>query len=144
MTRPIQPTAKPTRAVLAVTLGAVSLAALAGCAPAAPADVPAPAAPATPLKDGTYTETGDYSSPGGPESLTVTLTTKAGAVTAVTVKGTGHTPNARQYQQAFASGVDAVVVGKPLSTLKVGAVSGSSLTPAGFNAALDKIRSDAR
>jgi hypothetical protein len=35
------------------------------------------------------------------------------------------------------------VVGKPLSSLDVGAVSGSSLTGQGFDAAVDAIRADA-
>ena len=93
--------------------------------------------------DGTYPAAGDYSSPGGPESVTATLTVKDGVVSAVTITNTGHSANAKRYQDAFSSGIDQVVVGKPLATLTVGAVSGSSLTPGGFNAAVEKIRSEA-
>lgn len=92
---------------------------------------------------GTWTETGSYSTPGGQESVKVTLTAKAGTVTALKVSGSGGTPNSRQYQSAFESGISSAVVGKPLATLKVGAVSGSSLTGNGFNAAVEKIRADA-
>lgn len=92
---------------------------------------------------GTWTESGSYSTPGGQESVKVTLTAKAGTVTAVKVSGSGGTPNSRQYQSAFESGISSAVVGKPLATLKVGAVSGSSLTGNGFNAAVEKIRADA-
>lgn len=93
--------------------------------------------------NGTWTESGSYSTPGGQESVKVTLTAKAGTVSAVKVSGSGGTPNSRQYQSAFESGISSAVVGKPLATLKVGAVSGSSLTGNGFNAAVEKIRADA-
>ena len=92
---------------------------------------------------GTWTETGEYQTPGGRESVEVTLTAKDGTVTAVEVKGSGGSPNSQRYQGQFISGISAEVVGKPLATLKVGAVSGSSLTGQGFNAAVDEIRSDA-
>lgn len=93
--------------------------------------------------NGTWTESGSYTTPGGQESVKVTLTAKNGTVTTVKVAGSGGTPNSRQYQSAFESGISSAVVGKPLATLKVGAVSGSSLTGNGFNAAVEKIRADA-
>jgi uncharacterized protein with FMN-binding domain len=92
---------------------------------------------------GTWTETGTYQTPGGQESVTVTLSVRSGSVTAVKVTGSGSTPNSQQYQSAFESGISAAVVGKPLATLDVGAVSGSSLTGNGFDAAVEKIRADA-
>ena len=95
-------------------------------------------------KDGTYTETGDYQTPGGAESVTVKLAVKDDVVTAVSVTGSGRDANSQHYQAAFEGGVAAVVVGKKLATLDVGAVAGSSLTPNGFNAAVAKIRSDAK
>lgn len=92
---------------------------------------------------GTWTESGEYQTPGGQESVKVTLTAKDGVVSSVTVVGSGGSPNSQRYQAAFISGVSGEVVGKQLSTLQVGAVSGSSLTGNGFNAAVDKIKSDA-
>ena len=132
------------RLVSSAALAAGTIGALAGCGTTSPgsaaaADDAASASGAT----GTWTESGDYATPGGTESVEVTLTAEAGTVTAVSVTGSGHTPNSRQYQQAFASGVSAQVVGKALDTLDVGAVSGSSLTSNGFDAALEKIRADA-
>jgi uncharacterized protein with FMN-binding domain len=145
----------------AVGGGLLSLAALAGCAPSAssasgaatsdPASVPSPAASSTSrptaaaagLKDGTYSATGDYQSPGGASSVAVTVTLKSGAITAVQVKPAADNPTARQYESQFASGIDAVAVGKPIEGLQVGAVSGSSLTSQGFEKALAAIRSKA-
>lgn len=137
-----------------LALGTLTVISLSGCAgqtpsaaasaaPGVVAPTAAAAAATATFKDGTYTETGDYQSPGGPESITATLTIAQNLVSAVKVVGSGGTPNAQHYQGAFASGVAGAVVGKPLADLKVGALSGSSLTPKGFDAALDKIRADA-
>ncbi len=93
-------------------------------------------------KDGSYTESGSYQSPGGTESITVKLTIAADKVTAVTV--TPHASGtAAAYQQQFVSGISAAVVGKDLSTLSVSRVAGSSLTSGGFNAAVKAIKADA-
>lgn len=127
------------RAVSSAALAAAALGALAGCSGGGGSA----GATSAPDATGTWTETGDYQTPGGQESVQVTLTAKSGTVTAVKVTGSGGSPNSRQYQSQFISGIDAAVVGKPLATLQVGAVSGSSLTGQGFNAAVDKIRADA-
>jgi uncharacterized lipoprotein len=131
------------RAASAAALAAVAIGALASCSSESAAGQTESDASASSTATGTWTETGDYQSPGGQESVTVTLTAKDGTVTAVTVKGSGDSPDAQQYQSAFISGISAEVVGKPLATLQVGAVSGSSLTGDGFNAAVEKIRADA-
>lgn len=127
------------RAASAAALAAVAIGALASCSSESASGEAAQTSDAS----GTWTETGDYATPGGTESVTVELTAKDGTVTAVQVTGSGESPNARRYQSAFSSGIAAEVVGKPLATLKVGAVSGSSLTGNGFNAAVEKIRADA-
>ncbi|MFD1721722.1 FMN-binding protein [Amnibacterium endophyticum] len=127
------------RAVSSAALAAAALGALAACSSGSPAA----GATSAPDATGTWTETGDYQTPGGQESVTVELTAKDGTVTAVTVTGSGGSPNSQRYQAQFISGIDQAVVGKPLATLEVGAVSGSSLTGRGFNAAVDKIRADA-
>lgn len=129
------------RAASAAAIAAAAIGALASCS--SESATGETAASASSDATGTWTETGDYQSPGGQESVTVTLTAKDGTVTAVKVTGSGDSPNAQQYQSAFISGISAEVVGKPLATLEVGAVSGSSLTGNGFNAAVEKIRADA-
>ena len=93
--------------------------------------------------DGTYTEDGDYTSPGGPQSVTVKLTLASDKVTAVTVTGHASDPTAKSYQAQFISGISAEVVGKDIDTLNVSRVAGSSLTSGGFNAALTAIKADA-
>jgi uncharacterized protein with FMN-binding domain len=138
-----------TRQNAAATLaGLAVLGGLAGCAAPAEQSSPPDSADAAPdstasYTDGEYTATGDYQSPGGSESVTVTLTLTDSVVTALDVTGSGGSPNAQKFQGEFIENISDVVVGKPLSSLNVSKVAGSSLTSGGFNEALDQIRADA-
>ena len=105
----------------------------------------APAAPVThaDYTDGQYTESGSYQAPNGTETVAVTITLAANTVTAVTVVGEAQNPNSQRYQEMFASGIGATVVGKNIDELAVDKVAGSSLTSGGFNDALAAIKADA-
>ena len=94
-------------------------------------------------KDGTYTATGSYDSPAGTENVKVSVVLKGGIVTASTVtnEATDHTSS--RYQNMFISGYAQYVNGKSIASLNVGKVSGSSLTPIGFNQAIAKIKTQA-
>lgn len=94
--------------------------------------------------DGTYTETGAYSTPGGTEKITVTATLSKGVVTAASATGSATGGESAEYQQQLLSGYKSLVVGKPISDLRLSRVSGSSLTSNGFNAAIEKIKDDAK
>jgi len=91
------------------------------------------------LADGDYSANGPYFAPSGQESVDVSLTLKDGVVTALTVHGNATDPEAKQYEAKFASGVDALVIGKPIASLDVTNVAGSSLTSSGFDAAIADI-----
>ena len=93
--------------------------------------------------DGTYTESGSYQAPSGTESVSVTITLATNTVTAVSVVGNGQDSNTQVYQEMFASGIGAEVVGKNIDDLRVAKVAGSSLTSGGFNEALAAIKADA-
>jgi hypothetical protein len=95
-------------------------------------------------KDGTYTEQGTYSSPGGQELISVKLTIASNAVKAVTVKTIKADPTATQYEAQFEGGISKAIVGKKINDLNVTQVAGSSLTSQGFDDALTKIKSDAK
>ncbi|MBC7518354.1 MAG: FMN-binding protein [Microbacteriaceae bacterium] len=158
--------------IAAVALGGASLVAgLAGCSADAATPAPSTAAatpstassaePTTPLasgtagagagvsagtggyKDGSYSASGSYNSPGGEESVTVKLTLQAGKVSAVTVVGNATDGNAVRYQKEFSEGISAKAVGMDIATLKVDKVAGSSLTSGGFNDAVEKIKAKA-
>jgi hypothetical protein len=107
---------------------------------------PAPKPPAALLyRDGAYDESGSYVSPGGPETIQVHLTLAHDVVTTVSVTpGAANDPTATSYENLFAGGLNKVVVGKNIDSLHVGAVGGSSLTAQGVNAALAKIKNDAK
>jgi hypothetical protein len=97
-----------------------------------------------PLADGTYTVTGGYQSPGGPETIGVTVSVANGVVTAVEVAPQAINDTSSRYQGQFAGGIAGEIVGKPLAEVEVTRVAGSSLTGRGFNEALDQIRSEAQ
>lgn len=95
-------------------------------------------------KDGTYTESGSYSSPAGTEKIMVTLTLANNIVTSSTVMRAANDPTASSYQGLFISGYKAQVEGKKISEIKLNNVAGSSLTPMGFMRALEMIQTDAK
>jgi uncharacterized protein with FMN-binding domain len=145
----------PRRTTIALVSGVSAVAALASCSSGAasqdtaddaveqPAETPA-AAEEPAYADGTYTATGSYESPAGPETVGVSVTLADGMVMAVEVTPEATNPMSQKFQTQFASGVADVVMGKPIEGLSVDAVSGSSLTPGGFNAALVEIAADAQ
>jgi uncharacterized protein with FMN-binding domain len=91
-------------------------------------------------KDGTYTESTSYQSPGGIEDIDVTITVADGTITSAEVKQVANNPDSEEYQSRFANNYKSKVVGKPLSSLSLSLVSGASLTTDGFNDALEAIR----
>ena len=99
---------------------------------------------AAPYKDGTYAATGAYASPGGPDRIGISLVLKDGVITDITATPMPGDPASARYQDKFVSGYKPQVVGKNIADLKLGAVSGSSLTPIGFNDAIEQIRRQAQ
>lgn len=105
-----------------------------------------PAEPQLPTQqyaDGTYTETGDYISPAGKEEIEISLTLQNDIVTAATFTGLATNPGSIKNQEKFAAGFEAEVIGKPLDSIKLTVVNGSSLTPKGFMDALVDIKAAA-
>jgi uncharacterized protein with FMN-binding domain len=92
--------------------------------------------------DGVYTATGQYGS--GPSSITVTVTLVDDVITAVTVTPHATNPTSLDFQRRFTAAIPAVVVGRRIDEVKVGRLAGSSGTPDGFNAAIQRIREQAR
>lgn len=95
-------------------------------------------------KDGTYSSTGSYISPGGQETIGVSLTLKDDVVVDVTATAQATRPESVKYQAKFVSGYKTLVVGKKIEDIKLTKVSGSSLTPKGFMDALVKIEVQAK
>ena len=114
-------------------------------APAATSEAAAatPAVAASTYADGIYTASGSYSSPGGTESITITLTLAGDVITDATAVGDAAGPPSSQYQEQFVDNFASLIVGKDIDEVSLDKVAGSSLTSGGFNAAVESIRSDA-
>lgn len=98
----------------------------------------------TGIKDGSYSATEDYFVPHGDESIAVTLTVKDGIITDSSIENSEGDHDSARYQEEFASVYKQYVVGKKLSGLQLGIISGASDTTEGFNAALKQIASQAQ
>ena len=95
-------------------------------------------------KDGTYSAIGNYTSPGGAETLGVSLTLANGVVKDATVEKKAFRPNSIEFQTEFADNFKPQVIGKSIDEIHLTKVSGSSLAPKGFNDAVDKIKAEAK
>jgi len=93
--------------------------------------------------NGTYEATGEYVSPGGRESIDVSVTVMNGKITDTTVTPNADSGEAKEYQQRFAANYKDMVVGKSIDEVSLTRVAGSSLTGIGFNDALEQIKEDA-
>lgn len=95
---------------------------------------------ASAYKDGTYSADGKYVSPGGPETIGITLTIKDGIITDAVGKVESSRPESIRRQTMFVNGFKAQIVGKSLAEVSLSKVSGSSLSPKGFNDAVAQIK----
>lgn len=96
-------------------------------------------------KPGEYSATGDYESPDGAQKIVIKLTIQSdGTITDTSATKGANGRESSEYQARFMSGYKSQVVGKDIDSLSLSSVSGSSLTPQGFNDALDKIKEEAK
>lgn len=102
------------------------------------------AASAGGYKNGSFTAIGTYTSPGAAEHITVSLTLENGIITASTVTPGAENPASKLYQDEFIQNYKQFVIGKNIADLQLSRVAGSSLTPKGFNEALEKIKAQAQ
>lgn len=87
--------------------------------------------------DGDYEATGTYG--GGPSFIGVSLTLADGRITSVEIETPATNETSLRYQKLFASGIGAIVVGRPIAELDVDNVAGSSSTVDGYNDAVSQI-----
>ena len=95
-------------------------------------------------KRGTYSMTGNYISPGGPREVKVAIILTDGVITEATVEGTATDATSKRFQGEFVENFKPMVIGKNIDEVVLTKVAGSSLTPKGFNDALDKIKAAAK
>ena len=94
-------------------------------------------------KDGTYKATGDYTSPGGSQEITVSVTLKDNVITATSATSGASDTESKEHQEEFIANYKDLVIGKKISDVKLSRVAGSSLTSQGFNDAIQQIETDA-
>lgn len=109
-----------------------------------PADIPKKTASVSVYNDGSYSATGSYMSPGGEDQIAVTLTLANDIITNVSVAPEPGDRTSQKYQNKFLSGYRQFVIGKNIDSVNLTKVSGSSLTPKGFDDALAQIKSQAK
>jgi uncharacterized protein with FMN-binding domain len=95
-------------------------------------------------KDGTYTAEGDYMTHVGQNHIKVTVTLKHDIITSADVVNEAHDPMSKHMQDSFIGGYKPLVIGKDIAKVHLGKVALSSLTPIGFNNALQKIEQEAK
>ncbi len=96
-------------------------------------------------KDGAYTAQGSFYTPDGTEQIGVTIKLSGNNITSVSIDDSSiYSGTSFAYTERFINGLNSVVVGKNIDNVNVGRISGASLTPIGFNAALDTIKSQAK
>ena len=95
-------------------------------------------------KNGTYSTTGSYDSPAGMESMGVSIVLKNDIVVDTSITPMAGDGRSQRYQQVFANNYKTYVVGKNIDSINLDVISGSSLTPIGFNDALAQIKAKAQ
>ncbi len=98
----------------------------------------------TKYKDGSYSAIGNYMSPGGSEEIGVKVTVKADIITDASIEVKATRPASKNWQTVVSENIKSVVVGKKLDNVVLDKVSGSSLTPKGWNDAIAKIQVSAK
>lgn len=95
-------------------------------------------------KDGPYSATGNYNSPGGAEEIGVKVTVSGDVITDASVEVKATRPASKNWQTVVSKNIKSLVVGKKLNDVVLDKVSGSSLTPMGWNDAISKIQKQAQ
>jgi hypothetical protein len=96
------------------------------------------------FKDGSYTATSSFDTPGGVDDITVSLTLKDNTITTVSARESATDHDSQEYDQLFNGGIESAVVGKKIDELTLSRVAGASLTTEGFNGAIAQIERQAQ
>lgn len=105
---------------------------------------PAAAGSTSDYKDGTYSATGSYESPGGTQQITVDITLHNDIITNTAASPGAQDPTSESYESAFIASYKSLVVGKNINSVSALRMSGASLTLQGFDDAITQIENQAR
>ena len=107
-------------------------------------DLPQTIKKSTKYKNGTYSVTTSYDTPADLQNMGLSITINNDMVIGSTFTNMANDGKSSRYQNAFAGGYKAQIVGKNIDSINLDAVSGASLTSAGFNDALNQIKTTAQ
>jgi len=102
---------------------------------------PLPITPTVVIFSKNILATVDYFPEGRSESITVSLTLSNFIISGMAVNNSMNDGKSRQYQLAFESEIQPLVVGKDIKTLNLSRVAGASFTTDAFMQAIEKIKS---
>lgn len=94
--------------------------------------------------DGTYEAIGRYDSPAGNEEIGVSISLEEGVISSVSFDALATNARSITYQELFIEGAAGEIVGQRIENVDLSKINGSSLTPDGFNDAVDQIIEEAR
>lgn len=97
---------------------------------------------ASPYRDGTYTTTANYDVPRDTNTITVTITIKDGLIVSFSSESDYGDDESAMYINSFEAAAPSSIVGQSVDT-SFSRIGAASLTTAGFEAALAKVKSEA-
>ncbi len=97
----------------------------------------------TKYKNGVYTLTQTYASPGGNEQFGLSMTISGDKVVSATFTPKPVSPTGQMFQGKFSTDFKQYVVGKNVDEVSISVISGASLTSAAFMKALASIKTQA-
>lgn len=83
---------------------------------------------------------GEYTSPGGPETIGIKITLDSEIITDSVVEVHAENPISNLKQTDFAAAHKELVVGKNINEITLDKVAGASLTTKGYNEAIEKLK----
>ncbi len=147
----VTPSTTPVPVATATPIGQKTITSSPSSSPApgpssSPSPSPSPPPPPPPVyayRNGTYTANGNFNTPGGTETIGITLVISNDVITSTSATNGATNSTSIYYTNIFISNYKSLVVGKKLKGLSLSKVSSASLTPIGFNNAANAIRSQA-
>lgn len=95
-------------------------------------------------KDGSYSITQNYQSPGGTEQFDLSLTLLQDTITSANFTPKAVSPTGKRLQGGFSQTFQPYVVGKNIDQVAISVISGASLTSGAFKLALENIKQQAK
>jgi uncharacterized protein YcfL len=95
--------------------------------------------------NGTYEAEGNYMSPAGKEIVKVSMVVEGGKIMEMDLNVDTQNKTSEKYKGLFKAGINELVMGKSLEEITgFSQVNGSSLTPKGFQMAIEAIKAEAK